>query len=141
MAIQEHSAGAVIFRNEPGKKLYLLLHYESGHWDFAKGHVEKGETIEQTIRRECEEETGIRDLEFIDGFSEKVRYKYQRDGRLTDKDVVFLLAETKTKEIRLSHEHIGFAWLPFSEAVEKTTYKKSKDVLKKAERLMGQKEG
>ena len=71
MAIQEHSAGAVIFRNEPGKKLYLLLHYESGHWDFAKGHVEKGETIEQTIGRECEEETGIRDLEFIDGFSEK----------------------------------------------------------------------
>ena len=48
----EHSAGAVIFRKENERPLYLLLHYEAGHWGCAKGHVENSETIEETARRE-----------------------------------------------------------------------------------------
>ena len=60
--IWEVSVGAVVYRVENGRRLYLLLHYPSGHFDFAKGHVEAGETEEMTLRRETDEETGIRDL-------------------------------------------------------------------------------
>ena len=57
--IEETSAGIVIFRKEESKKLFLLLHYPSGHWDFVKGKMEKGETTQQTAIRETKEETGI----------------------------------------------------------------------------------
>ena len=40
--IEETSAGIVLFRKEESKKLFLLLHYPSGHWDFVKGKMEKG---------------------------------------------------------------------------------------------------
>ena len=43
----EKSCGAVVFREENGVRLYLLLHYAEGHWDLPKGHVEKGESEEQ----------------------------------------------------------------------------------------------
>ena len=64
---REKSAGAIIFRTENGIKYYLLLHYapsepgKRGQWGFAKGHVEEGETEEETARREVAEETGIKD--------------------------------------------------------------------------------
>ena len=47
--------------------------------------------------------------------------------------VVFFIAETKTKEITLSKEHIGFSWLPIEEAIKQTTFKNSKKLLKEAD--------
>lgn len=47
--------------------------------------------------------------------------------------VVFFIAETKTKEIKLSPEHIGFEWLPIEEAIKKTTFKNSKKLLREAD--------
>ena len=61
----EKSAGAVVFRKEK-EPLYLLLHYEAKHWDFPKGHVEENESDNETVKREVEEETGIKDIEIID---------------------------------------------------------------------------
>ncbi|KKP93124.1 MAG: NUDIX hydrolase [Parcubacteria group bacterium GW2011_GWA1_36_12] len=46
--------------------------------------------------------------------------------------VTFFVAETKTKDIKLSPEHIGYLWLPYEEALKKITYKNSKELLKKA---------
>lgn len=37
----------------------LLVRYRSGAWAFPKGHVEPGETLEQTAVREVQEETGV----------------------------------------------------------------------------------
>ena len=129
----EFSAGAIIFRREKGKKLFLLLHYASGHWDFVKGHIEKGEKIEETIIREGEEETGIKDLKFIPGFKEKLEYFYKRDGETYHKDVIFLLAETKTEKVKVdSPEHQGYEWLEYDDAYERLTFKTAKEILEKA---------
>ena len=53
----EKSCGIVLFREEEGTRQFLLLHYPSGHWDLAKGHVEEGETEHETATRELLEET------------------------------------------------------------------------------------
>jgi len=130
--IEETSAGIVLFRRENEKIFFLLLHYPSGHWDFVKGKMENGETPQKTAIRETREETGIQDVEFVDGFEEWIRYNFQFEGQLVDKKVVFFLGETKTKEIKISHEHLDFTWMDYVSAMEKTTFNNAKTVLSKA---------
>jgi len=137
----EKSCGAVIFK-ENGERKYLLLHYEGGHWDFVKGHVERNETEKQTVLRETEEETGITDLGFVEGYRQPISYYYRRAGRTVYKEVVFYLLDAKTETVRLSREHVGFDWMRYERAYERLTYKNAKDVLQKAhehlERLRAQ---
>ena len=128
---KERSAGAIVFKKDKEIE-YLLLHYESGHWDFPKGHIETNETEQQTVKREIEEETGIKDAKIVHDFKEKIQYYFKFKNELISKEVVFYLAQTKTKQIKLSFEHIGFEWLPFEKAKEKLTFKNAKDILGKA---------
>jgi len=127
----EKSCGAVIFLQNTAKK-YLLLHYEGGHWDFVKGHVEGKETEKETVLRETQEEAGITDLTFIEGFRHRISYYYRRAGRTVFKEVIFYLLESKTDAVRLSREHVGFDWLPYDKAYARLTYKNAKETIKKA---------
>jgi len=133
--IQEKSAGAVLFRKSNEIK-YLLLHYEEGHWDFPKGHIEEGETEIETLKREVEEETGIKGIEILDSFKEKIQYYYTFNEEKILKEVVFYLAKTKTKEVKLSNEHIGYTWLSYEKALEKLTFKNAKDILEKVNEFL-----
>ncbi len=140
----EKSAGAVIFRKEGNKIYYLLLHYPSSsrasknYWDFPKGHIEKGEKIEETAKREVKEETGITEMRLIPGFKEEIKYFFKFKDKNIFKIVIFLLAETKEKEVKISFEHIGADWLPYEQALERLTFKNAKEILKKAnEYLVG----
>lgn len=139
---KEKSAGAIIYRMEGGEPRYLLLHYPSGHWEFAKGHIEKDEKPEDAARREIEEETGVRNIKIIPGFKEYAKYFFRKNYDLVGeakknapwvfKLVVFYLAETKTKDIKISSEHKGFLWLPYERAIKRLTYKNAKNLLKQA---------
>ncbi len=140
----EKSAGGVVFREEDGKKYFLLLNYkrandskgEHTYWDFPKGHVEKDETEVHTLLREVEEETGITDIKVIEGFRETIKYFFNLKGTLINKEVIFFLCETKTKEIKISEEHIGYAWLEHKEAEARLDFKNSKQILGKAAEFM-----
>ena len=132
----EKSAGAVVFRREMGTIKYLLLHYELGHWDLPKGHIEKGENPEDAARREIFEETGIKNINFISGFRQAIRYYFRAEGKTILKFVVFYLAETKIKEIKISEEHQGFLWLSYEEALRQLTFKNAKDVIKKTDSFL-----
>ena len=134
--IEETSAGIVLFRKENSKNMFLLLHYPSGHWDFVKGKMEKGESTHETATRETQEETGITDIKYLENFEEWIKYNFQYQGELVQKKVVFFLAETKTEEIIISHEHSGFIWTDYNSAMEKTTFDNAKTVLTKAQALL-----
>jgi len=131
----EKSCGAVIFRRDANRR-YLLLHYEGGHWDFVKGHVEKDESETDTVRRETEEEVGMTDLTFIQGYRQPISYYYKRAGRTVYKEVVFYLVEAHTDAVRLSREHVGYDWLTFDKAYERLTYKNAKETLRKAHEFL-----
>lgn len=128
----EKSAGAVIFRKADNEIYYLLLHYKPGHWDFPKGHIEKGEKEEETVKRETEEETGLRDIKIVKGFKETVKYFFRYENKTIFKIVIFYLAETQEKEVKISFEHKGFKWLSYDEALKQLTFKNAKNILKKA---------
>lgn len=144
----EKSVGAVIFRREGNKLEYLLLHYESGHWDFPKGHIEGAESDEETLRREAREETGLSDLKIMPGFKKTIRYFYQAKGKekekrikagkdiKIEKTVVYYAAETKSKEVLISFEHIGYVWLDYEKALERVTYKNAKEILEEVNKCL-----
>jgi 8-oxo-dGTP pyrophosphatase MutT (NUDIX family) len=157
----EYCAGAIIFKREGAEDLrYFLLRYpnrakrrvgdegklqrrqtsstvsEEEYWGFVKGHVEAGESLLETTVREVREETGLKDLKFIDGFKEKESYFFTKDKEKICKTVTFLLAETQTKDIVLSAEHLDSIWLPYQEALTLLTFKNAKDLLKKANELL-----
>ncbi|MFH0738229.1 MAG: NUDIX domain-containing protein [Candidatus Micrarchaeota archaeon] len=133
---EERSSGIIVYR-EGAQRLYLLLHYEEGHWDFPKGHIEKGEDEKTAARRELEEETGIKGAGLLPRFKGRIEYYYMRDGRRMHKEVVFFLAKTETEAVRLSDEHIGYVWLPYIKALERLTFKNAKQLLEKAEKKLG----
>jgi 8-oxo-dGTP pyrophosphatase MutT (NUDIX family) len=132
---KERSAGVVVCMEKPDGNRFLLLNYPTGHWDFVKGKIEQGETLHQTAVRETKEETGISDLEFVEGFEEKIDYNFQFEGELIQKEVVFFLAKTKTHTVNVSHEHLDYTWLDYENALEKVTYQNAKNILSKANKL------
>ena len=130
---KEKSCGAILFKRQKDTSIkYLLLHYSAGHWDFPKGNQEKKETEEQTAEREINEETGIKDIKFIEGFKETIKYFYKKGRKTIYKEVVFLIAQTKTEKINLSFEHIGYEWMSYENAYKRLTFNNSKEVLRKA---------
>ena len=129
---EQKSAGIVLFRNASNKNEFLLLNYPQGHWDFVKGKVEQGETPHETALRETKEETGISDIEFIDGFEESVEYEFRFNNDLIQKKVIFFLAKTNISKISLSHEHRDFVWLEYEDAMKKVTFDNAKKILAKA---------
>jgi 8-oxo-dGTP pyrophosphatase MutT (NUDIX family) len=131
--LEERSAGAGLFYGNSSNREYLILHYPSGHWDFPKGNIEPDETIRHTVRRETKEETGIGEIDVRDGFEKKIEYYYRRDGQMVHKVVVMLLAESKSKDVKISFEHKGFSWLHYPEALAKLTFRNAKSILKDAE--------
>lgn len=148
---REKSAGAIIYKEENNKRYYLLLHYpginrKGGHWEFAKGHIEEGEDYEKTVRREVEEETGLKDIKIIPGFKHHIKYFFrEKKEDTTDKNkkakwifklVTFFIAKASADKVKLSPEHIDYVWLPIDEAIKKTTYKNSKELLKKVDKFI-----
>jgi 8-oxo-dGTP pyrophosphatase MutT (NUDIX family) len=124
----EKSCGVVLLNSN---KVLLLQHPDttiSGHWDFPKGHVEKGEDEIQTALRELKEETGIDKVKIIDDFHNLI--SYSKETIL--KEVVFFLGITNQEKVSISSEHQNFLWLEYESAYERLTYDNSKKTLTKA---------
>ncbi|HEX8341071.1 MAG TPA: NUDIX domain-containing protein [Tepidisphaeraceae bacterium] len=134
----ERSAGIVVFRDPPGaERLFLLLDY-GRHWDYAKGHVEAGEDDRAAAVRELAEETGITQADFVDGFSREITYVFKnRHGGFIRKVVMFFAARTEEETVELSHEHVGYAWLPGEAALKQLSFANAKDVLRAAIEFLG----
>ncbi len=128
----------MIFRQEGDKPLFLLLRYPVGtrtskdYWDLPKGHIEKGEKEIDTVKREVKEETGLKNIEILEGFKEWIKYFFRWEGKNILKFVTFYLAETKVKEVKISGEHIDYEWLFYGKASKQLTFKNAKEILKKA---------
>jgi len=128
----EKSCGVVLLNSN---KVLLLQHLDtttSGHWDFPKGHVEKGEDELQTALRELKEETGIDNVKIIDDFNHLISYNLLRDGDTILKEVVFFLGITNQEKVSISSEHQNYAWLQYESAYERLTYDNAKKTLKEA---------
>lgn len=128
--LYESSCGAVIFREESNEKKFLLIrNRRSAHWGFPKGHIEPGETKEETAIREAYEETGLK-IEILPDFVMNSEYTIQ--GKI-EKSVSIFLARTNQTEYVLQEEEIEeCGWYSFEEAMDVLNYENDKTILDKA---------
>ena len=121
--IQEKSCGCVIIEDNK----VLLIKQTKGHWDFPKGHMEKGETEVQTAVREVKEETGI-DVKVKENKRYSIEYITDKGKR---KKVVFFLAEKIGGKLEPQKSEIDeIQWLDFNKAMDIITYSNSKNLFK-----------
>lgn len=115
----------------------LLLQYPQGHWDLPKGHVEENDSDRKaTMLRELAEETGIADVTVLSGFEERTEYTFRHKGKRKSKEVYWYVAETETMEVELSHEHRGYLWLDWDQALETITHDETRSVVRLAQQFV-----
>ena len=124
----QYSAGIIIYKKENDTILYLLLQYGAGHWDFPKGKMEAGETKQEAALRELKEETNLT-AHIDDNFEETIQYIFMYNGQKTTKTVYFFTGQATSTDVKLSHEHTDYAWLPYKSALKQLTYDNAKEIL------------
>ena len=124
----EKSCGAVVFRNKNDNiQVLLIRHLNGGHWAFPKGHVEKGETEEQTALREILEETGLA-VELDNRYRQVVSYSPKKD---VVKDVVYFVATASSNAATVAQEEeiSQIVWVDMHNAADYVSFDNDKKVL------------
>lgn len=128
--LYESSCGAVVFRDLGGIRKYLLIkNKRSNHWGFPKGHIERGETKEETARREVLEETGLH-INIIDGYSTTSEYKIA--GRVEKRVTIFLACTTDSRTVIQEAEIEDYIWLDYDNALSTLRFENDKSILSTA---------
>lgn len=130
---KEKSCGAVIFYQDKSiDKILLIKHLNGGHWSFPKGHVEAGETEQETACREILEETGVQ-VNLDPEFRAKVSYCPKKDVL---KDVVYFIAIAQDNKTTAQESEIAeISWVPIADAKESISYKNDKIIIEEAIRF------
>lgn len=133
-------AGGGIIRNQEQK---ILMIFRRGLWDLPKGKLDPEEKFFQAAVRECEEETGLQQLELVKKF--KTSYHLYRDknySRCLKKTKWYLMnyfgADAPVPQISESIEGIG--WFGLKEALQLNPIHESiKDLLVKYYKYLSKK--
>ncbi len=109
------ACGVIPFRWNNGVKEYLILLQTNNFWSFPKGHMEPGETEEQTALRELHEETGLC-ATLVSG--KKAVSEYDMLPIARRKQVVLFLGEVEGHMILQESEVLNHKWVKASELEE-----------------------
>lgn len=105
----------------------------AGSWEVVHGSIESGETPAQAALRELREETGLAAERFYNLSRLEAFYRHRTD------EVAFIpvfAAFVADREVRLSAEHDGFAWLPFADAKPRLAWPRERRALEDIEVLL-----
>jgi 8-oxo-dGTP pyrophosphatase MutT (NUDIX family) len=137
-ALEETSAGGIVFRLERGKPRYLLIRDSYQNWGFPKGHLEPGEEPATAAVREVAEETGLRAL-LVRGLIDTIDWDFRFRGQPIHKVCHFFLMESR--RARTSPQRAegitACRWMSFDEAQRRISYRNARDVLRRAHEMVG----
>lgn len=139
-----HSAGIVLFRDEPERSFLLLRSALTRRpvWEFPKGAIEEGETVQEAAERELQEEAGLApgDYEVLDGFLDVERYFFTRgtgaEQLLIRKQVTYFVARWKQGEVQISEEASRYQWASRAAAERRLRFPEKRRVLANAIRWL-----
>ena len=119
--MKEKSCGAIVFNGNS----VLIIEQFQGFYSFPKGHVEKGETEQETAIREVKEETNI-DIEIISNKRYTINYII---GNRIKKEVVFFIAKAISYDLKSQeNEIISCEFVDKSKVLDKLTYDNVKEL-------------
>lgn len=126
----EKSCGAIIFYEKNQNVRFLLVKNKNCRFfGFPKGHIQVGETEEQTAIREIKEETNL-NVQILPGFREFSIYK--PSGRIRKKVVIFL-AEASSPDVKIQYSEIhSYRWVSAKNAISFLHHNKDIEIMKKA---------
>lgn len=122
--VREPTAGGIVFRrNKEGAIEILLIQDAKNRWTIPKGHIEEGETAQQTARREIGEEAGLTSVDML-GWLGKIHFRYRRVDRLVlmTTQIYLVRAKGDTNAIQKEEWMNGIKWFPFHEALDMIEY-------------------
>ena len=125
---REFSAGGMVFNSN---NQLLITKSSRGYWQFLKGHIEEGQTVEQAALREVREEGGVnaRIIKKV-GVSKYIR---NWDGNKYHKTVTYFLMEYLDGSPDDHDQDVELAkWVDPQEALELLSFDDGKELLKKA---------
>jgi len=126
----ERSCGAVVVRVCGGRRDYLIIRQNDGNWGLPKGHMEPGESEEQTALREVKEETGLT-VTLDTAFRREVTYS---PARGVTKKVIYFAAVEPRGTLRAQPEELACAlWLGFRDAVLQVSHTNTAQIIREAE--------
>ena len=129
--IYEKSCGAVVFTRTGHGIQYLLIRNLAGIYGFPKGHMEPGETEEQTALREVREEVGLA-IAFVPGFRSEDEHPIPQKEN-TIKQIVYFLGEYSGQEFVYQKEELSDALLAdYETAMSLFQFDSSKRILTEA---------
>ncbi|HVS58387.1 MAG TPA: NUDIX hydrolase [Candidatus Saccharimonadales bacterium] len=103
---------------------------EQKHWDLAGGRIQEGQTVEEALRREVEEETGITQVDNITFFTSVISRIEIPLGNNQKAGLVLMVYRVRVPEgveVKLSDEHEAYEWVELTEAAKRLEFKFSKD--------------
>lgn len=134
LVILEKSCGVVPFSVRDGEIRYLLIRTKNGVCGFPKGHMENGETEEETAVRETVEETSVVPR-LLQGFRREHGYELKNGNAKT---VTYFVGEFGTENPRKNGDFEDFEYLllPFDEAIRALTFENTKELLTEADEFI-----
>lgn len=122
--VREPTAGGIVFRRSEQNEVEILLIQDAkDRWTIPKGHIEEGETAQQTAVREIAEEAGLKETEVI-GWLGKIHFRYRRINTLVMMTTQIYLVRAKgdTNKIQKEEWMNGIQWFKFHDALDKIEY-------------------
>jgi 8-oxo-dGTP pyrophosphatase MutT (NUDIX family) len=125
-AVREYTAGGVVYRLRDQRIDILMIQDRLGRWTIPKGHVEAGESLEQTALREVAEETGLTEFKLREKL-DKLHFFYRKEGKLIFMTThVYLMEALGDTDALVPEDSEGIAdakWFDSEEALKLIEYR------------------
>ncbi len=115
------AVGAIIELQNTGKILILKrnsnLDWHGGEWEIHYGRIAQFEGLENSLKREAHEETGITDIKIIKPLT---AWHIFRGSKKAENELIGITyhCRTKTEKVKISREHTEYRWVKPEEALK-----------------------